>query len=156
MYKNNEKISVVKETKKIAIYGAPIIFVISFILFVIFLDSDFVVDVMFGLIFSSTIMVLAILFFYFGGIVLFLKFALFYAKISKKTNNAYIIIFIPMGLFMFARLFDFNVFFTKMTKDTLSIVLFSTFTILDVICPIINYFLLKKIIKKYKNVFITR
>ena len=145
-----QKIPIVKETKKIPIYGAPIIFLISFILFIIFLDLDFIANVIFGLIFSIIIMVLAIIFFYFLGIVLFLKLALFFARISKKMNNAYITIFVPMGLFIFARLFDFNIFFTKMFRDTNSIVLFSTLIILDVVCPIINYFLLNKIIKKYK------
>ena len=150
MQKSHEKIPIVKETKKILIYSAPIIFIISFVSFVIFLDLDFIAKVIFGLIFSIIIMVLAVIFFYFLGIVLFLWLALFFAKISKKISKAYITIFVPMGLFIFARFFDFNTFLSKMTKDANSIVIFSSLIILDIVCPIINYFLLKKIIKKYK------
>src|SRR3989338_6703677 len=110
MQKSHEKIPIVKETKKILIYSAPIIFIISFVSFVIILDLDFIAKVIFGLIFSIIIMVLAVIFFYFLGIVLFLWLALFFAKISKKISKAYITIFVPMGLFIFARFFDFNTF----------------------------------------------
>ncbi len=146
----HKKVSLIKETKTILLYGSLGVFVLSWILFIIFLDIDIAASLVFGFIFSLIIVITSIISFYLLGIILFLKLALFFGRTSKNNTNSYIAIFVPFVLFVFPRLFDFNTFFLKMVQNTRSIILFSSLIILYVVCPVVNYFILKKIIKKYR------
>jgi len=140
-----KKISLFQKTKKLWIWSMILAFIISFIAFLAFLDLEIKDRILFSLVFSIMISLIIITIYYLLGILLFLKMALYFTEKYNDKKNGYVIIFIPMILFFIARIFDWNTFLDKLF---LNFYLFSGLIILDVICPLVNFYLFKKIISE--------
>lgn len=142
--KKDSKISIFQETKHLIKYFFIGGFVFNLIFLIILMDfSELLQNVGFALFLTLAIMVAG----YSLGTVLMLKFAYSTAISSKKEQSAYYVIFAPTILFLIG-LIGIASTIQKIKEQPAAFFILSWGWLWQLICPINNYFLFKKIIHK--------